>query len=274
MSLKTNEQLLLDYRKSNKERRARIVAKSGFATEADYIASLLEPDSTTGSPAAAKLFKKNDPVEEIPTIHNVYILDASGSMHGPKIQNAIVGINEEIRELKKDTTVNYTQTIVDFADSTDIKTTMYKVPISTCGSFTTKDRGMTALNQAVGETLLRLDKDNKKDEKVLVKIFTDGGENNSRGQFADSKNLAELIKKCESRNFTITFVGTAYDVNTVINTLNIHASNTLTHNNTAKGVQDAFMASAGATMMYSSNVKAKKAVTRGFFSKETGKLDD
>jgi uncharacterized protein YegL len=274
MSLKTNDQLLLDYRKSNKARRARIVAKSGFTTEADYLASLLEPDSTTGSAAAAKLFKRNDPVvEETPTIHNVYILDASGSMHGPKIQNAIIGINDEIRELKKDLTVNYTQTIVDFADSNDIKTTMYKVPISTCGIFHTRDRGMTALNQAVGETLTRLSKDNKKGEKILVKIFTDGGENNSRGQFADPKTLAELIKQCEANDFTVTFVGTSYDVNNVINTLKIDASNTLTHDNTARGVQTAFMASAGATMLYSANVKAKKSVSKNFYSKQTGKLD-
>lgn len=267
---KTNEQLLNDFKKSNKQRRVKIVQNAGFTTEAQYLASLTSGKlfAPTGKKNASSK-KKQGP---IPTIHNVHILDASGSMAGPKLRNAIAGINGEITELQRDTTANYTQTIVDFSYPYDIVTHMYKVPIASCKTFNTRDRGTTALNQAVGETLQRLLADNKNDEKVLVKIFTDGGENNSTGTFKDPKNLSELIKECEGKGFTVTFVGTENDVKIVVRDLGIFASNTLTHDNTARGVQASYTASAGATMSYAKKVLRKESVTENFFSKKVGKL--
>jgi len=78
--LKTNEQLLLEYKKSNKERRAKILEKSGFATETEYLKSLMEEDVPSGSPAAAKLFKKNDKAEETDMLDQVIAFDTTGSM--------------------------------------------------------------------------------------------------------------------------------------------------------------------------------------------------
>jgi uncharacterized protein YegL len=261
---KTKDELLLDYRKSNKVRRAKIVAKSGHTTEAEYLDYLMQPDNVSGSKAAAALFKHNKP--QIPTIHNVYIIDVSASMGGGKLTSAIQGVNTEIAQLKTDTTVNYTQTIVEFSGHAHIRTHMYKVPIKDCGIFGTRTISATALNQAVGETLTKLKKDiQNPDDKVLVKIFTDGQENDSQGEFRSYGALKALIDECEGLGFTIAFVGTQRDVDHVVQHMNISASNTLSHDNTAYGVQEAFRSSAGATMLYSKNVKAKKSVTRGFF---------
>lgn len=272
---KTSEELLFAYKKANKQRRITILTNSGFADESSYLASLMGSDTVTkSSAAAAALFKFNKKEEPKIVIHNVHILDASGSMHGAKLQNAVQGINEEIRELQKDNTVIYTQTLVDFSGSGDIRTTVYKTPIANCQPYSCESRGMTALNQAVGETLERLRKDTPPEEKVLVKIFTDGGENASKGQYAFSKDLAEYIKECESKGFTITFVGTTFDVNTVVRTLNIHASNTLSHDNTSRGVAGAFAATGSATMAYVRNLKSKKNVSKNFYSKQLGKLDE
>ncbi len=69
MSTKTKDQLLLTYRKSNKSRRANILAKAGFATEADYIAYLLAPDAV-----------KTD--EESDMLDQVIAFDTTGSMSG------------------------------------------------------------------------------------------------------------------------------------------------------------------------------------------------
>lgn len=253
---KTNEQLLSDYRKANKERREKIVKNSGFKNEGEYLLSLIGTKSKS---------KKK------PTIHNVHILDASGSMRGGKLTNAIKGINQEIDTLKKDDTVIYTQTIVDFSDNNDIRTRMYKQPIIECSEYTCSARGLTALYQTIGETLTRLLNDNKRSEKVLVKIFTDGQENNSTGPFADKSNLSELIKECESKGFTVTFVGTELDTRAIIDSLKIDASNTLVHDNTAAGMGQTFAFATMSTMTYASNVKRGKNVTRGFY-KKVGKL--
>lgn len=252
---KTKEQLLLDYKKSNKERRLNILVKAGFTTEAEYITYLMQPGEATPEPVSG----------DKPTIHNVYIIDRSGSMAGAKLSNAIAGVNLEVSKLKEDNEANYTQTIVDFGD--DVKTVIYKVPIADCGRYFTHTNGMTALYQAIGETLSKLRSDNKEGEKVLVKIFTDGGENSSRGTFAHAKDVAELIKQCESEGFTVTFVGTSFDVDSVIDKLKIDASNTLVHDNTAESVQRSFLVSTSATMDYVSNVRARKSVTKGFYKK-------
>lgn len=79
---KTNEQLLIDYKKSNKERRKKILEKAGYALEADYIAFLLDEPDSEGSPEAKKLFKHNLPPEETDMLDQVIAFDTTGSMSG------------------------------------------------------------------------------------------------------------------------------------------------------------------------------------------------
>lgn len=246
---KTNEQLLIDYKKSNKDRRVKILEKAGFVSEAKYIDWLLNSDKT----------------EEKPTIHNVHIVDISSSMGGGKIASAILGVNTEVDELKKDDSVIYTHTLVEFSEPYHIKTVCYKVPMAEVKPYNTYVRSSTALNQAIGETLTKLKNDMFGEDKVLVKIFTDGGENSSQGTWANREMLSQLIKQCEESGFTITFVGTEYDVNTVIRTLGIHASNTLSHDNTSRGVEMAFMTSANSTSLYAQKIKSKQDVKKGFY---------
>lgn len=247
------------FMKSNKVRRAKIASSKGFKSSEDYIK-----------------FLQGNVMDEFtanvsPTIHNVYILDASGSMSGGKFNNALLGINGEIAELKKDKSVNYTQTIVDFSGYNDVQRRCTFTPIKSVRPYTASTRGMTALYQAVGETLNRLSPLVKNGEKVLVKIFTDGMENNSRGIYSNPYILSQLIKNCESNGFTITFVGTEFDVQTIIKTIGIDSTNTLVHNNTAQGVADSFNASFLATRVYVSSVKAGEDVKKGFY-KKVGKL--
>lgn len=94
---KTNEELLLYYKRSNKERRAKIVTKAGFANEADYLKSLLHDDAPS-SPAAAKLFKKNDlsPVveEDAGMLDQVIAFDTTGSM-----SSYIDAVKQHVQEL-------------------------------------------------------------------------------------------------------------------------------------------------------------------------------
>lgn len=252
----TNENLS-KFLKNNKTRRIQVANKAGYSSVEDYIDFL---NGVTGKR------------KKIPTIHNVYILDASGSMGGGKLDNALIGINTEIKLLKKDKNTNYIQTLVDFSNYYDIRTPYFMVPISNISHYSAVSRNMTALNQAVGETLDKLLLSVDKKDKVLVKIFTDGKENNSQYPYRMNSALARKIKECEDKGFTITFVGTELDVNDVVQNLNINISNTLVHDNTSAGVTNAFICSTASTQLYSKKVARGKDVSREFYSKEVGKI--
>lgn len=239
---------------ANVDRKLKLATENGYSTVEEYKEDLKNMLS---------LF----PADKKHVIHNVHILDRSTSMGSwdngsNKLNMALKGINAEIEELKKDTTVEYLQTIVDFGSTS--KCSVDRVPIQDMNEFHTVANGMTVLYQTVGETLIKLKK-SQADEKVLVKIFTDGGENRSTGMYKKPAVLAELIKECEDNGFTITFVGTNIDVKSVVSNLSIDASNTLSHDNTSRGVQDSFEKSMNATTVYTSNIKAGKSVKLGFY---------
>ena len=205
-----------------------------------------------------------------PRIHNVFIVDASGSMSGGKYENAISGVNELLQSIAADTDTENNVMIVEFED-TNIKTRLdlgEKVPAKYKGMGT---GGMTPLNQAIGETLEYVEKKRKKDydvdDKVLVSIFTDGGENSSDGKFRDPKNLSKYIKELETKGFTITFIGTQQEVNYAIQALAMDATNTLVHTNTAASVKMSFDKTVSARVMYSKSVARGEDVKAQFYTK-------
>lgn len=266
-------QLLNAYKKANKERRKKIVEnwKKG-ATEKEYLDAIavgglvnIMQNSPKVVEANKKAATKVSTSGVKPTIHNVHILDASGSMRGSKLKGAIEGINTEIETLKADTEINYTQTFVHFSGSYDIQTDHMITPINKVSRVNLRDRGMTALNDAIGQTLTSLQKVVSPKDKVLVKIFTDGGENDSK-KFKESQ-IKEMIKDLNSKNYTITFVGTAYDVDAAVDLYNIDKTNTLVHDNTGAGMRSAFASSTEATAVYAKKVIKGEDVQKGFYKK-------
>lgn len=213
-----------------------------------------------------------------PRIFNVFIVDASGSMGGwrtgSKYVTAISGLNELLVNIKQDQDSENHTMIVEF-ESYSIITTLplTQTPPQTyagmgCG-------GGTPLNQAVGETLenivaLRL-KDFSVNDKILVNVFTDGEENQSRGVYSNARYLGEYIKSLESQGVTVTFMGTQKEVNYAINTLNLRASNTLAHDNTSRGIKMSFDRTVKARAAYSKSVASGQDVTESFYTKS---IDD
>ncbi len=206
-------------------------------------------------------------------IHNVFIVDASGSMDGPKYVNAIEGVNEVLSDIKKDADTENTVTVIEFEGSRimrllDLTSTIpEKYSGMGCG-------GYTPLNQAVGETLEYIFSERNsrfsETDKVLVNVFTDGGENSSRGKFSGTKGqtlLGELIKNLETQGFTVTFMGTNSEVNYAINTLNLSASNTLVHANTANSIKMSYGRTRSARVAFSKSVSRGEEVTKDFYTK-------
>lgn len=216
---------------------------------------------------------KNKPTNTIkPTIHNVFILDSSGSMKGSKYNSATNGILMEIDELKKSTEVNYTQTIVEFSGSNESKYHCWLTKITDIPKMNFQNMGdMTALYKTVIETIEKLVKEVKKNDKVLLKIFTDGQDNCS-GWLWSKERLKELINKVEKNNgFTVTFEGTEIDTASVIRDLGISASNTHVHDNTAAGITRGVQSRVAATLAYSKSVLAGEDVKTNFYTKSINK---
>lgn len=212
-----------------------------------------------------------------PKILNVFIVDASGSMGGKRpgtrYSTALEGLNELLINIKRDTDSENHTMIVEFEEH-NIKTTLplTKTPPDTyagmgCG-------GSTPLQQAVGETIEKVvairAKDFDVNDKILINVFTDGGENYSKGKYAGFSGaalLGEYIKSLETQGVTVTFMGTQQEVNYAINTLKLKASNTLAHDNTARGIRMSFDKTVKARGFYSKSVALGQDVTEAFYTK-------
>lgn len=185
-----------------------------------------------------------------PTIHVVHILDSSGSMGSgiySKWHNAVKGVQQEIEELKKDSSANYIFSLVVFGR--DIKKVIWQQPIAEVNYASEwRSTPSTALYDAIGTTLF----DYPQDNPVLVKILTDGEENSSR--LYSEKDIKKQIEDLSEKDFTITFVGTKQDVQYIEVQLSIAKGNTLVHDNTSEGIKTAFEKSMAATRSYSTSV--------------------
>lgn len=280
MTNKLFEKLLENFKRANLTAREKLAVGFGFKNAAKYEEYLLQqvgPSVAHGEikkrvPRKTKVELKST-VERV-VVHNVHILDVSGSMSGGKLRSALTGINQEMVELAKDDSTEITQTIVHFSDPEDIKTFCWKSLLANVGHFSANTRGCTALLEAVGNTLTKLLTEANGKDKVLVKIFTDGRENATplSSPWHNPKAISDLIKRCEEKGFTVTFVGTEDDVQYVINLLKIDRTNTLAHDNTERGVGETYTKSIRATALYRSSASRGEDVRTDFFTKEEGTL--
>lgn len=268
MTKKEYKEELAKFMKSNKQRRKRVAEKKGFTSEG-YIKYL--KDCITG-------VKRAKTSKEDLVIHNVHLLDNSGSMTGRKFVNAEAGINIEIEKLRGDTDTNYIQTFAHFNNSEPhIAAVRQSIKYFEMPKLSLYNN--TPLYRTIIKLLTEVMNHHKEGERVLIKIFTDGEENdwnsNRRRTESEPTNLekaAKIIAKAEDLGFTVTFVGTKRDVAYIQRTLKIDESNTLVHNNTPEGVKYAFHETMCATEAYVENVKEGKDVLKGFY-KSTKTLD-
>lgn len=266
--LKTKDELLKDLSKANHARKEVLANRAGFNSVEEYKKHLEKITIDAVNDASSEAVK--------PKIHIVNILDVSSSMSGGKFEQAFKGIKNEIKEFQTDANTDYTATLVSFSYASNIKKHYFNTPIAEVKTPILNAEGMTALNMAVGETLEELLKLDNTNVKTIVSIFTDGGENTSQGsKYASKDSVAEIIKEAEKAGMTVTFIGTDFDVKNVIKDFGINLTNTLVHNNTAKGVMDSFLSKLASTRIYSSKVSAgvsQDELLVGFYQKSTGKL--
>lgn len=252
MSRQFFEKLLDSFKRSNSNRKADLAMKAGYKTIEEYKAFL--ESHINGS--------VNVTPTEKPTIHIVDIIDCSDSMRGPKIKGAVEGINNGVSELKKDTIANYTYTLCDFSGRGDANYSQIKTPIDRVSTVYFTTRNMTALYDAIDNTLDILEKQVNADEKVLINIYTDGQDNQSKLKASD---IAKRIERLKVRGYTVTFIGTNSDTDFIVKNMGVDESNTLKYDGSGEGLTMSMQANSASRSAYATKVAAGEDVSKGFY---------
>jgi uncharacterized protein YegL len=138
------------------------------------------------------------------------ILDKSGSM-ASKLKDVIEGFNAYVEGLAQEDKVEYVFSLTLF--DTQVAYRHVAMPLSQVRKLDPKSYqpgGNTALNDAIGITVRKIDADRPQVDKVVTVIMTDGEENSSREWTLDA--VKALIDQKESEGtWTFVFLGAAPD---------------------------------------------------------------
>lgn len=170
-------------------------------------------------------------MKKVKELDVVFILDKSGSMHGSE-DDTIGGYNKYLSDNRKS---NVKVTTVLFDDNYQLL--HYRKDINDIKDLTKADYqvgGCTALYDAIGITINKLDKDTK--NKVLFIITTDGLENASKEYNKGSIN--KLIKK--HNNWEFIYLGANIDSYSEGTSIGISEDNIANYEKSSKGISKMF----------------------------------
>jgi uncharacterized protein YegL len=138
------------------------------------------------------------------------ILDKSGSM-ASKLNDVIEGFNAYLNGLSKEDKVDYLFSLTLF--DTMVAYRDVAIPLASVRKLDTQTYvpgGNTALNDAIGITVRKVEGDKPQVDKVITVIMTDGEENSSREWIHDA--VKSLIEQKEKEGvWTFVFLGAAPD---------------------------------------------------------------
>lgn len=238
------------------------------------LAKLVELGVMTPDEARAIIFNKGKKTSEGGKTTVVHLLiDQSGSMQNTR-QSTVDGINEYINTLKEDGgkyKVSLSMFDSDMNNKLRLSTPWKNIFIDDVPELKLEDynpSGGTPLQDAFCKTLKEM-KD-RKDEKYLFVVLTDGFENTSSEYTA--KDMKKLKKSLEDKgNWTFVYLGANQDAFTVSSTYGFTTSNTSNFNSTAAGTGMAFGTLSVATRSYSA---APSMSTTVFYTKDLQKKNE
>jgi uncharacterized protein YegL len=184
------------------------------------------------------------------------ILDKSGSM-ASKLTDVIEGFNAYLDGLAKEDQVDYLFSLTLF--DTQVAYREVARPLSSIKKLDARSYvpgGNTALNDAIGITVRKVDADRPLVDKVVTVIMTDGEENSSREWTLDA--VKALIDQKEKEGiWTFVFLGAAPDAWLQGRSFGIPAANVAQYD-TAR-YRDVFLATAAATNQVAASPQRQSA---------------
>ena len=199
---------------------------------------------------------------EIITVHNMLILDESGSM-GSIYRQALTGANETIQSTRaaqeRYPDQDHRFTFVTFnTDVPRIKTVIDDQPVSTVKDLTDADydpSSCTPLYDAMGMSITALERKVKEGDRVLVTIITDGMENAS--QEYSGKAVVDLVERLRAKGWTFVYIGANQDAVEVAKDL--HIDNALGFQATVTGTMAMFDRHRRSKDIYYEKISRRKA---------------
>lgn len=171
----------------------------------------------------------------------IFILDRSGSMRG--LESDTIGGYNSFLDKQKSQAGKTNITTVLFDDKYEILYNGVDVSDARIDQTQYYVRGMTALYDAVGKTILdvgiRLSRtpEAERPGKVIMVITTDGAENSSR-EFSGRQIQAMISHQQEKYNWEFLFFGANIDTAVAARELGIDADNSIAYQASSQGVAE------------------------------------
>lgn len=204
------------------------------------------------------------------TVHNLIILDESGSMNSIK-RATIQGFNEVVQTIKGVEKQFPEQahfiTLVTF-NGLGIKTQLFNKKIRNLEEIEERvyqPDSMTPLYDAIGLSVnkLRAAIASQTNGNVLVTILTDGEENDSK-EFSGAE-IKKLIKELKKHGWTFTYIGANHDVEKIAFSLAI--TNTLKFEANEQDVKRAFDDDKDSRIQFCKALRQDENVQQNYFNK-------
>lgn len=212
----------------------------------------------------------------IATIHNLIILDESGSMDSVR-ESALEGANETILAIDSTYQEHPEQAqFLSFVSFSDRGRERFHVlidnkPISEVKQLTTEDYrpdGTTPLWDAMGYALTKLEKEVAEEDLVLVTIITDGYENASRKY--DGASIKTIVDRLSEKGWTFAYIGANQDAIEVAGHMGIE--NAMNFKSDKEGTREMWQRERRSRVMYYERSRrygtAKERLKKGYFNEE------
>ena len=207
-------------------------------------------------------------MEEQHQVHNLIILDESGSMQS--IKNSIIQGFNEIVQTVKGIGQQYPEqehfiTLVTF-NGLGQKVLHFLDPVEKLDQIDSakyRPDASTPLYDAMGFSFgkLRQALENVKDYNVLVTVMTDGEENASKEY--SGLAIKKLIDELKEHNWTFTYIGTDHDVEKFAATISI--TNVLKFAKNPEDINYMFEKERSSRQSYSQKIRNKEATKDGYY---------
>lgn len=210
------------------------------------------------------------------TVHNLIILDESGSMYSIRGQ-ALAGLNDTIGTIRSAQQQFENQahrlSMVTFSTAQgkqDVRYICDDQPVDEVRNIDASSyvpEGGTPLYDAMGTALSRLETQCGKDDHVLVTVITDGMENASH-EFS-GKAIKSIVGLLKEKGWVFAYIGANQDAVEVASELNI--SNAMNYEADLEGTEKMFHSLCESSInLYRSMARGhdKKKLQEGFFSED------